>query len=154
MTINQAENISRDQIDEKFHWKLTDLYASDEEWKRKKTQLSGAIKNISTFKGKLDQSAESLFQALNFYSEVEKEFLRLYAYASMQSDQDTRDSKAMAMKQEMTHLQTDLKSAAAFFEPEIFNFHCSFSPGESLSRNVSKAMESSLFVQGTVMVAE
>ena len=142
MGTNQTETVNRDQIEKKFQWKLSDLYGSDEEWKRKKTQLALEIKNIGNFKGKLDQSAESLFQVLDFYSEVEKEFLRLYAYASMLSDQDTRDSKAMAMKQEMTHLQTDLKSTAAFFEPEILTI-----PESTIEKFFSQKSELEIYRQ-------
>jgi oligoendopeptidase F len=119
--IKSVEEISRDEIDIKYKWKLSDLYISQEAWKSKKEQLEIEIEKISTFKGTLGQSGKKLYDALDFYSNLEKEFLRLYAYASMLSDQNTKESEAMGLKQEMTHLQTLLNSVSAFYEPEILN---------------------------------
>ncbi len=61
----------------------------------------------------------NLFQALDFYFNLDKEFMRLYAYAGMLSDQDTRQAAALALKQEMGQLEVKLNQAAAFLEPEI-----------------------------------
>jgi oligoendopeptidase F len=114
-----TDQISRENIENYFKWKLEDLYGSIEAWKKQKIFIENEIEKIKSFKGKLNQSGKKLFEALDFYSTLEKEFLRLYAYASMLSDQDTRESGPMGLKQEMTHLQTRLKSVSAFFEPEI-----------------------------------
>jgi len=117
--VKSIEEISRDDIDQKYKWKLINLYKSKDMWKSEKKQLESKIDKISTFKGTLNQSGKRLFEALDYYSNLEKEFLRLYAYASMLSDQDTRESEPMGLKQEMTHFQTRLKSVSAFYEPEI-----------------------------------
>jgi oligoendopeptidase F len=109
----------REDIDEQFKWRLSDLYNSIDSWKEQKLFLESELEKIGSFKGTLNQSGKKLFEALDLYSTLEKEFLRLYAYASMLSDQDTRQSAPMGLKQEMTHLQTSLKSISAFFEPEI-----------------------------------
>jgi oligoendopeptidase F len=117
--VKPIEEISRDEIDIHYKWKLNDLYVSEEAWKTRKKQLEIEIEKISSFKGTLIQSGKRLFEALDYYSTLEKEFLRLYAYASMLSDQDTRESKPLGLKQEMTLLSTRLKSVSAFYEPEI-----------------------------------
>lgn len=117
--VKSSEGISRDNIDEQHKWKLSDLYESQDAWKEQKKNLEGEIEKIDSFQGTLSQSGPKLFEALDFYSNLEKEFLRLSAYASMLSDQDTRESEPMGIKQEMTHLQTRLKSVSAFYEPEI-----------------------------------
>ena len=114
-----AKEISRDDIDEQYKWRLSDLYDSTDSWKEQKLLLESQLEKIGSFKGTLNQSGKRLFEALDLYSKLEKEFLRLYAYASMLSDQDTRESEPMGLKQELTHLQTHLKSISAFFEPEI-----------------------------------
>jgi len=111
--------INRDRIEKQYKWKLADLYDSMDTWKEKKKFLESEIEKIGSLKGSLSLSGKKLFEALDLYSAIEKEFLRLYAYASMLSDQDTRDSESLGLKQEMTHLQTRLNSVSAFFEPEI-----------------------------------
>jgi oligoendopeptidase F len=110
---------TRENIEEQYKWNLSDLYGSLDAWKEQKVTLEKEIDKIGSFKGTLIQSGKRLFEALDFYSKLEKEFLRLYAYATMLSDQDTRASEPMGLKQEMIHLQTRLKSLSAFYEPEI-----------------------------------
>src|SRR6185295_15690542 len=52
----------------------------------------------------------------------DKTMSRLYVYASMLADQDTRDAKHQAMQQEMVQLYTSFQATAAFIEPEILRF--------------------------------
>lgn len=100
-------------------WKLEDLYASDAEWGKVKEKVAGQFAEVLKYKGKLAESAAGLLGCLEFNSNLSKEFTRLYSYAAMKSDQDTRDSKYLAMKQEMQQLATDYSSKASFIEPEI-----------------------------------
>ncbi len=110
---------SREQISERYKWNLTDLYTSVDEWREKKEKISKEIENLSSFRENFLSSGKHLYDGLSYNSNLEKEFLRLYAYASMISDQDTKESVPMSMKQEMTPLQTQLKSSSSFIEPDI-----------------------------------
>ena len=55
-------------------------------------------------------------------SAIDKELSRLYAYAMMLSDQDTRDSQHEGMKQEMVQLYAAFGAEASYIEPEILRF--------------------------------
>ncbi len=115
----QSEIKNRDQISDRDKWNLHDLFKSDQEWREKKNILEQQLALLGNFKGTLTLSANHLFQALDFYFNLEKDFMRLYAYAGMLSDQDTRQSGPLAMKQEMGQLEAKLNSTAAYLEPEI-----------------------------------
>ena len=52
-------------------------------------------------------------------SRLDKELSRLYVYASMLSDQDTRVSEPQGMQQEMQQLYANFAAQAAFIEPEV-----------------------------------
>ncbi len=114
-----AQTRERAEVSAKYKWKLEDLYASDEAWNRAKQKLVAQFDEVSGYQGKLANSASELLACLEFDSRVSKEFGRLYSYASMKSDQDTRSSECLAMKQEMQQLGTDYNSKAAFITPEI-----------------------------------
>jgi oligoendopeptidase F len=102
-----------------YRWKLEDLYASDEAWNKAKQELVAQFDEVTRYQGKLASSASELLACLEFDSRVSKEFGRLNSYASMKSDQDTRNSRYLAMKQEIQQLSTDYNSKAAFITPEI-----------------------------------
>ena len=99
-------------------WNLEDLYVSDQAWERAKTELVNQLGQISQFEGKLTDAA-SLAACLELDSDISKDFGRLYSYASMKSDQDTRESKYLAMRQAVEQLMTQYASAASYIEPEL-----------------------------------
>lgn len=109
----------RSKIADKYKWDLTNLYPTEAAWRQKKTEIENQIPEIETHKGKISQSSEQLLACLQLLSAINKEFGRLYSYASMNSDQDTRVSKYLGMKSELSQLGTRISSAAAFVEPEI-----------------------------------
>ncbi|MHC4559465.1 MAG: oligoendopeptidase F [Planctomycetota bacterium] len=109
----------RSEIPTEYKWKLEDLYASDQAWNKAKQELAAQFDEVTKYKGRLASSASELLACLEFDSRISKEFGRLYCYAHMKSDEDTRDSKSLAMKQQMQQLGTDYSSKAAFIIPEI-----------------------------------
>ncbi|MHC4632489.1 MAG: oligoendopeptidase F [Planctomycetota bacterium] len=114
-----AQTRERAQVPVKYRWKLEDLYASDQAWNKAKQKLVAQFDKVTGYQGKLAGSASELLACLEFDSRVSKEFGRLGSYASMKSDQDTRNSNYLAMKQEIQQLGTDYNSKAAFITPEI-----------------------------------
>lgn len=109
----------REDIPVKNTWNLKDLYPSDEAWNDSKEKLTAQFDNILAYKGRLTNSASQLLACLELQSEISKEFDRLYSYASMKSDQDTRESKYLGMRQQLEQAITDFSSKASFIDPEI-----------------------------------
>lgn len=116
-TISQTRE--RSEIPAEHKWNLEDLYPSDQAWNEAKKELTGEFDEITKYKGKLASSPSELLACMEFDSRISKEFGRLFSYAAMKSDEDTRDSKYLAMKQEMQQLGTDYNSKSAFIVPEI-----------------------------------
>jgi len=109
----------RGQIPEKYKWNLKDLYATHDEWQKSKEEVAAKFEKIGDYKGKLGNSAKDLFEALDYFYHVNKEFSKLSIYANMLSDEDTRESKPLAMTQEMDQLGTQLSKISAYINPEI-----------------------------------
>ena len=116
---SNSQPLSRADVEIDDTWRLEDIYASDEAWREAKKEMADRAEDINSFKGEITNSAKNLREFLEFGSEISKEVSRLYSYASMNSDVDTRVSDYLAMKQEMGQLLTRLQSLSAFSEPEI-----------------------------------
>lgn len=114
-----AQTQERSTIQRKYRWKLADIYPTEEAWGRAKEDLSAELGQIRSFQGRLAQSAPVLLECLQLGSRISKELTRLFCYASMKSDLDTRVSKHLSLRQEIELLLTDYNSQAAFVEPEI-----------------------------------
>ncbi|MEJ2053436.1 MAG: oligoendopeptidase F [Calditrichaceae bacterium] len=110
---------SRDQIQEKYKWDLTDLYASNDAWQAAKTDLENMIGEFGQYKGTLANSADQLYNCLQLMSDAYKKYYRLSNYASRLSDQDTRKSKPLGMTQKIGQTGTKLSAATSFIDPEI-----------------------------------
>jgi oligoendopeptidase F len=109
----------RANIADGYKWNLNDLYPTMDAWQQAKTGIGAKIKAIGDYKGKLGKSAADMYRALSYYSDVEKEFVRMYVYASMLSDQDKRESAPLSMEQEMAQIETEFSKTVAFIDPEI-----------------------------------
>jgi len=109
----------RSEIPVNDTWNLRDLYASDQLWNETKENLVAQFDKVLKYKGKLASSASELLACLEFNSNISKEIDRLFSYVSMKSDEDTRNSKYLGMKQQLEQLITDYSSKASFIEPEI-----------------------------------
>src|SRR5207253_1672065 len=77
------------------------------------------LPSLRQFQGKLGTSPQVLADALDLRSRLDREMTRLYAYASMLADQDTRVAVHQGMQQEMLQLGAEFGAQSAFFEPEI-----------------------------------
>src|SRR5215472_14722649 len=115
----QAEERDRTKIPNEDKWDLTPIYVSDEAWRIAKVKLGGEIPKMRQFQGKLASAAGNLVDALDLQSDLDKELTRLFVYASMHSDEDTRVSLYQGMEQEMIQLGSVLGTECAYVEPEI-----------------------------------
>lgn len=116
-----AQERSRETIDEKYKWNLADIYPSVEEWQKDKATFPERFQKAASFRGSLKTSGKHLFEALEYIHNVIKDFDKLWVYASMLSDQDTRESEPMAMKEELNQRWTTFTSSLSYLEPEILS---------------------------------
>lgn len=117
--LTQAQQPERSKIPDQYKWDLTPLYPSDQAWRMEKEKLTAEIPKIRQFQGTLASSPQRLADALEAKSHLEKEFARLYAYAGLISDEDTRISSYQAMNQEVVQLEATLGAEESYIEPEI-----------------------------------
>ena len=95
---------NRSKIPDQHKWDLNAVYPSDEAWRAAKEKLATALPKLRDFQGALASSASRMAGALELQSDFDKELSRLYVYAAMKSDEDTRVSTYQAMQQEMIQL--------------------------------------------------
>lgn len=122
---NQVLSQTRDrsEIADQYKWDLTDLYPSEEAFQKAKDATVKKFDGILDFKGKLTKSPQNLLNGLDYHTAIIKEMMRLSSYAGKLSDLDTRDSKYLAMRQEISQLFTQYNSKSSFIDPEILTMN-------------------------------
>jgi oligoendopeptidase F len=109
----------RAKVPEALKWNLADVFPSEAAWRTQKEKITAEIAKVREFQGTLGASPKTLADALEFVSRLDKELTRLYVYASMVSDEDTRRSGPLGMQQEMQQIFAKFGAEASFIEPEI-----------------------------------
>ena len=117
--MNSYSQKNRADIADQYKWNLSDIYASDADWRAAKESITAQLEEVEQFKGTLTKSAENLLKCLEWNSNISKEATKLFIYAGMNSDLDTREMKYNGMKQELQQLFSNFGAKAAFIEPEI-----------------------------------
>lgn len=109
----------RSAIDDKYKWDLSPIFTSDQEWMEAKEKMMVELPKIESFKGTITQSAANLLACLEYNTNLNKEAVKLYIYASMNADLDTRDMKYAGMEKELQQLFSEFSSKGAYINPEI-----------------------------------
>jgi oligoendopeptidase F len=117
--VRATQQQDRSAIPDRYKWNLAEIYPSDQAWRAAKDKLVAELPAIRPFKGTLVSSPQKLADALELSSRLAKDFTRLYVYASMTSDQDTRVSMYQGMQQEMAQIGATFGAETSFIEPEI-----------------------------------
>lgn len=111
----------REEIPERYKWRLEDLFASREEWERVFREAQALIDQIAAYSGTLGQSGQRLLEALRLRDELEVRVERLYAYARMRRDEDATRAEHQALSDRATTLLVQAEAALSFLEPEILS---------------------------------
>jgi len=109
---------SRNDIDERYKWDLSDIIESDERVEEIFKEISEEYKEIVKFRGSLSDP-DRLLKCLKAESAVGEKLSRLYVYSKMNLDEDARVTKYKAMTSRAEALAVEVSSAVSFIVPEI-----------------------------------
>ena len=114
-----SEILKRSQIPTQDTWATEDMFASDAVWEENFAQAEEKTKKLSSFAGRLSESAQTLFEYLQTMEQVDLEFGLMGNYAMRKSDEDTRNATYQAMVGKFMSAYVALSAACSFETPEI-----------------------------------
>jgi oligoendopeptidase F len=109
----------RGEIEEEYKWDLGDLYADVEAWEGDFERAGDLIEDVAAYEGRTTESAATLCDLLETRERLMRTVSNVYSFASMRSDEDTRDQEAQALQTRARSLYSEAQSAASFLEPEL-----------------------------------
>ena len=109
----------RSEIDAKYKWDMTAVYATEEAWEEDLNFVKELYPGILEFKGKLVSSPDVLLEALELDNKINQTLWKLYHYASNSSNADVRNEKYQEMVQRVINTYVKIGEVSAFFTPEI-----------------------------------
>lgn len=109
----------RTDIDKKYKWAIEDLYANDETWEQDATIFESKTDEILRYKGRLNDDAEILTQALQKNDELNMRIEKIYVYANQKLHEDTGNPTYQKLAAKAQNLMIQYNAKAAFMQPEL-----------------------------------
>ena len=109
----------RSDIEDKYKWSLEDIYGTDQLWEEDFSNVEGLLPEMAKFKGRLSESGKTLLECLGLQDSLWNIMDRLYVYAGLRLDEDTRVSAHQEMSDRARSLATRVEHTASFIDPEI-----------------------------------
>ena len=111
--------LQRNEINEKDTWDLSTIFETDQKWEEELALLTEDTKQAARLEGHLLDSAESLLNITERYLDLSRRLEKLYVYAHMKNDQDTRVAIYQEYYAKAMTLYSQLDQVFSFYEPEF-----------------------------------
>jgi oligoendopeptidase F len=111
--------ILRKDVKEEYTWNVSDIYKSEEDWKKEKTEVEKLIAQIDEKKKGWTTSPEKMYLFLKFMENISIKMSKLYSYTSLMYDTDMENPKYQAMQGEIYSIYVNLDSVTSFINPDI-----------------------------------
>jgi len=114
-----AAEKTRDQIDDKYKWDLSDIYPDWEAWEADFGVLDKVMDDYIALRGKLNQSSDNLARAFELSDELDRILYKVYRYPGLARALDMRDDEVSGRFQKVQIWLAKFSTATAWFEPEM-----------------------------------
>lgn len=111
----------REEISNEYKWAIEDLYKSDEEWERDYNKVLEMAEKIKAYQGKLEQSAEKLYEFMEKFEEMQKLSEKVYVYANQKLHENTGNGTYQGLSAKAQGMLVVTGEAVSFFEPEFLS---------------------------------
>ena len=118
-SMNAASTPQRKDIEDRYKWDLTPMYASAEAWTRHYQEIEAMVGEFAALRGKCGESAATLLRALQLHDQLGVQLEKLVAYATMRHHEDMREPALQASLQRAQTLAVKAGEASAWFQPEV-----------------------------------
>ena len=109
--------LERNKVDEKYKWKITDLFENDNKWQEAYDKAENSIALFDKYRGNI--TGDNLAECLKLRDEVMLLTEQVCVYAGLRANEDSTNSFYQELDSKGERLITIMGSAVSFIEPEI-----------------------------------
>lgn len=109
----------RSDINAKFKWDIEAMYPDEAQWAKDIADCVLAAEKFTRFQGKVTDSSEILFEALDEKDKIWRKLEHAFVYAAMKKDEDNRVDKYQSMDDKCGSAIAKVSAAMSFFAPEL-----------------------------------
>ncbi len=109
---------SRTDVPQHEKWDLTHIYQTQEAWQEDYQKVVSGIDTLKSYNDNIN-CAEQFYGFLNSQEELMQMYTKLYVFAMLQNDEDTRKSSSQTLLDQVQQLGVKISSATSFFMPYL-----------------------------------
>lgn len=109
----------RSEISDKYKWDLTTIYKSETELNENLLYVKKEIEKVTSYKSKIINSAQNLYNYLTNSDEIERKIYKLYYYAHLKHDEDTTNAKNQELLGKINNIMQRYGELTSFVTPEL-----------------------------------
>ncbi len=111
----------RNEIEEKYKWRLCDIYPTLQAWEDDFARLNGMVGKIAPLKETITHSAKDLARGLKKLDDLGLILERLYVYARMGRDMDNANGEYQALTDRISNLAVRVSAEQSFLNPLLLS---------------------------------
>lgn len=131
-----ARQLHRSEVPIEQTWDMTTVFPSIEKWEEAFTALVAKRELLTQYRGRLTESADALYEAIQNRQEIMINLGMLGAYAFHREDEDTSNPVFLAMKGRLGAVFASFMGEDAWFESEVIEI-----PEKTLEHFIEKKPE-------------
>lgn len=103
----------------KYKWNLKEIFKNENELENSINELYKLVEQIKTFKGKLANSVDEIYNCYKILERICELHERIYGYAMLTYHQDMSNQDSIKLYKRVENLTTEVSEAESFVSPEI-----------------------------------
>ena len=109
---------NRADISAEYKWRTDEIFSCDEDWEESFFAVGESVGKISSYNGRLKDD-DSILECLNLETRLGHDVVKLYHYAHLRHDEDTRVALYQGMKSRAEQLYVRYSTLTSFVTPEL-----------------------------------
>jgi len=109
----------RSEIETKYLWATENIFPDKAAWETEFAAVEKEVDKLAGYKGTLAKGADQLLKVLTFRDALEPRLARVYVYASLLADQDTRVGETQAMDSRVMSMFVNYSQKMSWLVPEL-----------------------------------
>ena len=106
-------------MESKYKWNLKEIFKDKEDFNDTKILLNKDLEDIKSYKGKLCDSSENLYNCYYKYEKALEKLEKLYAYGMLKYHLDMSNQEGIKLFKEVEGLEAEFGTVVSFITPEI-----------------------------------
>jgi len=128
--------LTRENIEDKYKWDLTDIYPSWSAWENDLNKLETLMNEVASYKGKIANSKENFIELSKKEEELDILSYKVYRYPQLNKDINMKDQSIKEKMQKVTRIFSEFGVKTAWIAPETLTI-----PKEKMQKWISESEE-------------